>query len=255
MKTVFLTSSFNNYTKINGEKVATKIDNTNHFMDRLRLSVPKIDNIVFVSSNPDGYEKTDDYAKIILQSLKLENYDIKNVTILDNRFKGDIKNAILNADVVLAMGGHVPTQNKFMHKIDLPKILKEYKGVYIGQSAGSMNASKIVYSQPEEKEEFYDPNYNKKLVGLGLTDIIIMPHMNNATKYEIDGTTQYDMCLKDSYDFHHYGIVDSGFVEIADNTTTVWGRTTYFCNGKETLVCKNGENKILNLDKTSDKQL
>lgn len=241
MKAVFLTSSFNNYTKIGKQKVATKIDNTNHFVDRLKLFLPIINSVAFVSSNPDDFEKTDNYVQIFLESFALEGYNIKNAFILDHRIKENIKDVILKSDLIIAMGGHVPTQNRYMKEISLKEILKEYNGVYIGQSAGSMNACESVYVQPETKEEFYDKNFNKNLTGLGLTDIMIMPHTNNAKKYEIDGTTQYDMCLQDSYIFHHYGIVDSGFVEILDNSIRFYGETIYFSNGTNKTLCKNGQ--------------
>ena len=38
----------------------------------------------------------------------------------------------------------VPTQNAFFHKIRLPELLRDYGGVVLGISAGSMNMAATV---------------------------------------------------------------------------------------------------------------
>ena len=184
MKAVFLTSNLGGYNRIvNGNEVEeqiTKCDNSNYFVDRLKNAVPKIKNFVFIASDPECSSKTDKYANNIVKSLNLDGFEIENLIVLDHRFSESIENTILSADVVFLAGGNVLIQNKYFKEISLKSILTKFNGVLIGQSAGSMNCSKIVYNQPEEEEEFKDKNFKKKLSGLGLVNFSLMPHMNCA---------------------------------------------------------------------------
>jgi len=259
MKALFLTSSLGGYTKtIEGNEVVenlTKCDNSNHFIDRLKKYVININSFVFIASNPDGTNKTDKYSKNIVTSLNLDGFDIKNPVVVDHRFKGDIEKTILGADVLFLAGGSVPTQNKYFKEIKLKNIINKYTGVVIGQSAGSMNCNTLVYAQPEEDEEFEDKNHKIKLDGLGLVDFTIMPHMNTSNEVdELNHPTVMQMCLRDSYEIPHYGIVDYGFIEVVDGVATAYGKTTYYKDGKEYNVCEDGEHVEIknefNCDKT-----
>lgn len=103
MKTIFLTSHTGFYTKVvnNGEevKIATPSDNSNHFIDRLKEAVPTIKNLAFVASDPDGFEKTQLNASLMVESLNLDGFGVENLTVIDHRFEGDIARAIMEADV------------------------------------------------------------------------------------------------------------------------------------------------------------
>lgn len=239
MKALFLTSNLNNIVKIGDEKVAVKCDNSNHFMDKLKEEAQKVDSFVFVASDPDNYEKTSTYSNLIVESLKLEGYNVTTVTVLDHRFTEDAKSAVLNADLLFFMGGHVPTQNKYMKELKLKNILSDYNGVVVGQSAGSMNCSENVYVQPEYEQDAV-PNFQKQISGLGLTKIVVMPHINKAKEDEFEGKTVWDMCLEDSVKYPHYGIADSGFIEIKDGVATLYGEGYTFNNGKVAKICENG---------------
>lgn len=246
MKVLFLTSSLGGYTTtIKGNEVVTEIikcDNSNHFIDRLKHYSEKLTTFVCVASNPDGYNKTDKYANVVIDALNLDGFGIKNVYIIDHRFKGDVKQTILSADCVFLMGGNVPTQNAYFKEIGLKEILNNYQGIVIGQSAGSMNCSKTVYAQPEEDYEFEDVNFQRKLEGMGLVNYIIMPHMNSAEERdELGNPTVMEMCLEDSYDMPHYGIVDFGFIEVVKGKSIAYGKTFLIKDGKNTELCKDKE--------------
>ena len=252
MKAIFLTSSLGGYSKtLKGNKVITEIkkcDNSNHFIDKLKELFPKIKTLVFVASNPDGYAKTDEYANITFKALNLDGFEIKQLIIIDHRFNGDIRNTILSCDVVFLAGGNVPTQNEYFKEIALDAILKNYDGVVVGQSAGSMNCSDIVYAQPEEDEEFNNPNFNIKLKGLGLIDFSIMPHMNFAEESDASGhPTVMQMCLKDSFEIPHYGICDYGFIEVKDKRAIAYGKTFLIKDGKCVKLCDDGGHIELNI--------
>ena len=251
-KTVFLTSSLGGYTKkVKGNEVVKEIikcDNSNHFIDRLKMAVPKIKTFVFVASNPDGFEKTDEYANTIVQALNLDDFGIKKLIVIDHRFSDNIEETILSADVVFLAGGNVPTQNEYFKEIGLKSILNKYQGVVVGQSAGSINCAEEVYVQPECREEFYDKDFVKLISGLALTKIKIQPHMNRAKIDEIDGTTTFDVCLEDSYTIPHYGIYDYGFIEINEGKAISFGKTLLFKNGECVELCGDGEKIEINDD-------
>lgn len=242
MKALFLTSSLGGYVKTikNNEviKEITKCNNSNQFVDRLKAAAPQIKTFAFVASNPDGAAKTDEYAQNTVKSLNMDGFGIENLIIIDHRFNGDIAQAINSADVVFLAGGNVPMQNNYFKEINLKSILSGFGGIIIGQSAGSMNCSTTVYTQPEEDEEFEDKNYQRTLHGLGLTDITVMPHMNFANITDDKGhPSVIEMCLKDSFTIPHYGICDYGFVEIINGSATAYGKTFLIKNGKCTQIC------------------
>ena len=170
----------------------------------------------------------------------------KNLIIIDHRFNGNIEETILSADAVFLSGGNVPLQNKYFKEIKLKEILNKYDGVIVGQSAGSMNCSKVVYTQPEDPEEFDDVNYQRKISGLGLVNFAVMPHMNSANEVDEQGhPTVMQMCLEDSYSIPHYGIVDYGFIEVKNNKAISYGETLLLKNGKCIKLCNNGEQIVL----------
>ena len=246
MKAIFLTSNLGSYKKIikDGQsfKEVVKCNNSNHFIDRLKAISTKYRNLVFIASDPDGSSKTDEYSNIIFNSLNLDDFEIKSLTIIDHRFPGNIEQAILSADLIFLAGGNVPMQNNYFKEINLKEILNNYNGVLIGQSAGSMNCSKIVYTQPEDDEEFDDPSYNRQISGLGLVDFAVMPHMNIANEVDEKGhPSVMQMCLEDSYTIHHYGICDYGFIEISGGTITAYGKTFLIKDGKCIEICADNE--------------
>lgn len=247
MKKIFLTSNVGGYRRVikDNQEVSEiiKCDNTNHFIDRLKLVAPKINTLVFIASNPDGVEKTELYANTVFNALNLDDFEIKNSIIIDHRFIGDIEQTILSADVVYLLGGHVPTQNNYLKEICLDKILAKYNGIVIGQSAGSMNLAKTVYAPPECIEDLSD-DYEKSFSGVGLTNIRVMPHMGSAFDDNVDGQgkSTYDYCIEDSYNFPVYGIYDYGFIEINDNgESTAYGKTLLIKNGECIELCGDKE--------------
>lgn len=242
MKTIFLTSFVGGYRKTPNGKEVIKIDNSNHFIDRLKATKDKWKTFVMVCSNPDVYEKTDEYTKIFTEAFNLDGFGIENVYIIDHRFTGDIEKTILSADVVFLTGGHTPTQNKYLKEIKLDEILAKYNGIVIGQSAGSMNLAKTVYCPPDTPADLTD-DYKKAFSGVGLTNIRIMPHMSGAFSDNVNGQGKntYDYCIEDSYDLPMYGIYDFGFIEIQGKKSTAYGKTLLIKNGECIELCGDNE--------------
>ena len=245
MKALFLTSGLGGMSKTpEGIKIIGS-DNTNHFVDRLKLVAPTINKFVFIVSNPDNYFRYVVYASNVTKSLNIDGFDIQETVLIDHEFKGNIKETILSSDVVFLSGGNTSLQNMYFKEINLKEILQNYNGVIIGQSAGSMNCATTVYAQPENYAEFTDANFQKTFSGLGLTDINVMPHMNRAKTDAIEGVTTYDMCISDSFTTPHYGISDGGFIEIKNGKATAYGETLLFNQGVCTKLCEKGQSVLV----------
>ena len=249
MKKLFLTSWIGGYDRSDEDKTPIKLNNTNRFVDRLRLACPNIRVITYIASDPNDFEKCDEHSKRLMANLKLDGFEPEAIYVIDNRNRYNVADAIMSSDIVFLSGGHVPTQNAFFKKIALKEILQNYNGVVIGQSAGSMNCAELVYVQPEEPEDFADKDFKIQIAGLGLTKYNIMPHINFAKDYDYNGVTVYDMCMEDCKKIYHYGIVDGGFIEVESGgrSAVSYGETYLFREGACHKLCDNGESIEVNI--------
>lgn len=120
--------------------------------------------------------------------------------ICDSR-NGEEKAAELcSYDFVILGGGHVPTENAFFKRIGLPYSFKDYRGTVMGISAGTMNCARVVYAQPELPGEACDPDYERFIPGLSLTEYNILPHFNAVKNDIIDGMRLIeDIAFGDSF--------------------------------------------------------
>ena len=144
-----------------------------------------------------------------------------------------LKEKITSFDVIFLGGGHVPTQNKFFEEIGLREKMKDYDGIVIGISAGTMNSADIVYAQPELPGESTDPGYQKFLRGLGLTKIQILPHYQMTKDYMLDGLRLYeDITFGDSYGRKIYVMVDGTYLYIDENGEELRGEAYLVEDGK-----------------------
>ena len=133
--------------------------------------------------------------------------------ILDGRNESAAAELVRGSDLLILSGGHVPTQNRFFEKIHLREIMKDYSGVVIGISAGSMNSADAVYAQPEEEGEAIDPSYQRFLSGLGLTEINLLPHYQENKDDVLDGLKIYeDIAYPDSMGKTFYAIPDGSYL-------------------------------------------
>ena len=151
-----------------------------------------------------------------------------------------------NSDLLILTGGHVPTQNKFFREIGLKDMLKGYDGIIIGISAGSMNCAEIVYAQPEEAGEAVDPAYEKFIPGLGLTNIMLVPHYQMTKDYLVDGLRLYeDITYGDSHGRRFYVLVDGSYLYIHDGVQELRGEAYVVADGVMTQVSHVGDTLML----------
>ena len=217
--TVFLTSS----PCVFGADRAI-LNPANGFLERLGEAIPPEARCLFICSDPDSYERTDRIGRDMEQAFREAGFDFSDLVVLDHRNAWEAEAWIRWSDVIILAGGHVPTQNAFFQEIGLAELLRDYPGVIIGISAGSMNSAAVVYAQPELEGESLDPEYRRFLPGLGLTELNICPHYNLDRGYYLDGRWLYeDITYPDSFGHSFLILVDGSYVLIRDGETQILG--------------------------------
>ncbi len=226
---VFLTSHLLNYKKVNDKYIPTKINNDNGIVDQLKDNLKGTRGMVFFASSKSDYPKTDSYASVLFESLKLSGISFDNYYIIDDRFKGSIKDVIDKCYMVFIAGGDTLEEIKFFNEINLRNILKDYDGVIMGQSAGSINLAYDVYNSPECIE---DLEKESKWQGLCKTRISIEPHfIYSDENFSEDEKLQRKEVLKESYNRVSYGILDGSHITDIDGEVKFYGECYKIENG------------------------
>ena len=202
----YLCSSLVDYSKM-------ELHNEHHLIEDLLKHISFPCHALLVASSPDDIEKTRHYAQEIVDVMNKHNLCLSGFDVLDRTSAKFTKELIEKADIIIAMGGHVPTQNAFFQEIDLKKHLQNFNGIWIGSSAGSMNSATLVYAQPELKGEVIDSMYQRFVPGLGLTEKMILPHYSSWKNEVIDGFRLLeDVTYPDSQGHTFYLMEDGSYV-------------------------------------------
>lgn len=240
-KLCFFTSSM--MTSIENEtgKFAVRIENTNHFLDKLQANWPDHARVLMISSSPTAHSINEFYRDIYIESFRLSDLPYVCIDILDDRYQVDIH----SYDVLILAGGHTPTQNKYFAEINLKESLANYNGVIVGISAGSMNAADVVYAHPELEGEAVDPNYQRLLSGLALFNKRILPHFQDSKDMMLDGYRLEDIAMQDSHLIDFYAMNDGVYFYQNGKELYLCGEALYFNKGIVTVVGKpNVDTKI-----------
>lgn len=182
--TFILTSYIKFYQKDDGgNKIVHPIKNESKLIPNLKKYIKNTNRIVYVANNPN-FEGNDLRSKLTFESFEMTGFKFKEKILLDNKNWRNAKEIICGADLVILSAGKCLCQKKFFKKIKLKKLLKNFGGLVIGISAGSMNLCKIVANFPEELVDVKEPRWFK---GLGYFNEIIIPHFDGeAIKYQFE---------------------------------------------------------------------
>lgn len=137
-------------------------------------------NIVFIPANFENMEKVNGYANIDVSWFKEIGINLNGITVLnDTMTKEEMFRSIENADIIFLMGGDTLKQNDFLMKNDLKPIIKTFKKVVIGISAGAINLSNISLCSKDEED-----GVEKTITyeGIGRINYIIEPHFDIDNK-------------------------------------------------------------------------
>lgn len=213
----------------------------NGFEENLRRCLPEHPRCLFIAAAPDDYGFTDRVAEEMAACFYEAGFGFSELYKLDRRNQADAQMLIWKSDFIILSGGHVPTQNAFFQEINLKQLLKNYQGVILGISAGTMNAADRVYIQPEEPGESV-PEFPRFGAGLGITKINVLPHYQMVKDNYLDGRKLYeDITFADSYGECFYVFPDGTYLLVEDGKTTLWGEAFRLADGKMEQISRVGD--------------
>jgi len=228
--TLFLTGSPTRY----GEDHFTE---DNGFLADVKAALAEVTGggrprILLVSAAPDDRGFTDSVKKGMTSCIRKSGIHPASVVMLDRRNAAKVKELLAQADWLILCGGHVPTQNRFLHQLHLKELLQGFQGVIMGCSAGSMNCATRVYSHPELTGESADPEYNHWLEGLGLTDINLVPHYEQVRYVQLDGKPLFESVIfPESWNHRFYTFRDGGYIRCKDGRSELRGEAWEITQG------------------------
>ena len=222
--------------------VTGALNPANGLREGLRRAVPPDCRALYISSDPEGHEKTDFYSACLKTSFEGAGFRFRDFGILDGRTEERAAELVRSADLIVLTGGHVPTQNRFFQRIGLRGLLKDFPGVIVGISAGSMNSAELVYAQPEEEGEAIDPAYERFLPGLGLTKTMLLPHYQEVKDDVLDGLRLFeDITYPDSMGRTFYAIPDGSYLYIENGREELRGEAYAIRDGGITQIAEDGD--------------
>lgn len=197
----------------------------NGFLSDITSALPQRPRTLLVSAAPDDPSFSESVRSGMEKCIRNSGIIPSSLTMLDRSNSSRAEKLVSEADWVILCGGHVPTQNRFIHELHLRELLKDFQGVVMGCSAGSMNCADRVYSHPELEGEALDPDYKRNLRGLGLTDINLIPHYYQVRDSRIDGLRLFeDIIFPDSWGREFYSIPDGGYIRCSEGRNCLMGR-------------------------------
>ncbi len=233
--TCFLTSS----PCVAGE---AKLNPANGFVDRLHDALPRVCSALFVCSDPDGAEWTDRFAGDMYDAFADAGFTFSSYEVLDRRTQDSAAELIAGAELIILAGGHVPTQNRFFQQIGLRGLLAGFPGVIVGISAGTMNSADTVYAHPELSGEAVDPDYERYLPGLGLTQRMVLPHYQEVCDSELDGLRLFeDIAYPDSMGNEFFALVDGSYLYSESGEELLFGEAYLIKDGEMEQISAEGE--------------
>ncbi|MBR1593814.1 MAG: Type 1 glutamine amidotransferase-like domain-containing protein [Alloprevotella sp.] len=239
--TLFLTGSPTRY----GEPAFTE---DNGFLARVKAELAAatggrhLPRVLLVSAAPDDVAYCTDVTRGMSACIHASGIRTSRIVMLRRRNADRAAELVRWADWVVLCGGHVPTQNRFLHEVGMRELLRQFRGVVMGCSAGSMNCADRVYSHPELPGEAADPVYCRWLRGLGLTGVQLVPHMHQVRHAIVDGLRLFeDIAFPDSWGHRFYTFPDGGYVLQKDGRATLYGEAYEISRGQMRKVSE--ENK------------
>ena len=201
---------------------------------------------MIISAFPDEHGLNDRMRGDFETILRDTGLSFSCMDICDSRNGKEKADALCSYDFVILGGGHVPTQNRFFGSIGLADRFRDYRGIVMGLSAGTMNCARMVYAQPEMPGEAKDPAYQRFIPGLALTEYNILPHYNAVKNDWLDGMRlMEDITCADSFGHTFYAIVDGTYLLQTEEFAEIRGQAYRIRDGKIRQI--SGEGEVLRL--------
>lgn len=214
----------------------------NQFVSRLRSLIAPGGVCAIVAADPHNHRLNDEMAVTFHRAFAWHGMTFRSTELVDDRSVENLPALLEVSSLVILAGGHVPTEHAFFEQIGLRERLQGYDGVVMGISAGSMNCCTEVYAQPEEPGEATDPGYVRFFPGLGLTDIMVLPHFQRVRNNWLDGMRLIDdITLGDSVGRVFYALPDSSYVLVEDGHATLYGEAWQIQDGAMRQIASEGD--------------
>lgn len=238
---LFLTSSPTGTYRSDKAPDYSGFNPANRMVEELSRSWTDRARCLLVSAFPDETAVNDRMRQDFEGILQDTGLSFSCMDLCDSRNGREKAEALHSYDFVILGGGHVPTENAFFSEISLADRFKDFEGIVMGISAGSMNCARTVYAQPELPGEALDPEYRRFIPGLGLTDINILPHYNAVKNDIVDGLRlMEDITFHDSIGHTFYAIVDGAYLFKAEGTEEIRGEAYRIKDGRIEQICRDG---------------
>lgn len=236
-----LTSSLGGQIKVDGKRIPTKLMENNGLLKSIRLLWKDNSNVMIISGSPVFYDKNDSVVSCLKDSFSLSGLSFSDFLMCDERNK-EIANRLSEMDALILAGGHVPSQNAFLNEIKLKEKLLNWDGLLIAWSAGSMNCAKVVYAGPELPGEAINPEYQRWISGLGITNINIFPHFEALKDEMLDGMRLIeDITYSDSIEHEIIALNDGSYIIIDNGEETLYGEAYSIKDGVQKQICEDGK--------------
>ena len=189
--------------------------------NNLLKDIPSDSTITFIATTFNNYEKTDYNLNRIIDMFKNIGINFKTIYLIDSRIEeSTMKEYLKESNIIFLMGGNPEEQMAKINEYHLTSIIKNFSGIILGVSAGSMNQTTNVI--------YYDEDIGERLIeyeGLGFLDINLYPHLDfNNIPY-----------LKEIFEVSKHGKIialpNESFIKIINNIPEYHGEYYYVENG------------------------
>ena len=218
----------------------------NHLVENLKKDWKEPSKCLLLCSNPDALMKNNELSFFLEKSIKETGLSVSAFDLCDSRNGKEMAEKLCTYDVLILAGGHVPTQNRFFHRIGLVEAIQEYDGLVLGISAGAMNCAGTVYAQPEAAGESTGREYDRFPKGLRLTQCNVLPHYQAVKDKTLDGKRlMEDITYPDSMGRRFYALPDGSYILQKEGRVTVFGEAYLVAEGNTKKICSDGECMLL----------
>lgn len=240
MTSLFLTSSPYTNDVPEGTPLPCLLNPANGFVRRLRERYKPDARLLTVCADPHA-PFNDEIAETFRATLAREGMRASGSVVLDGRNEERAAELVALCDAILLAGGHVPTQLAFFEQIGLRALLSRFTGLIVGVSAGSMNCAGTVYAQPEMPGESVAADYERFPRGLGLTDVMLVPHLQKVRHDILDGRRLIDdITCEDSMGRRFIAVPDGSYVLCENGRATLFGEGYAIADGRMEKLCDEG---------------
>lgn len=225
------------------EKISYKGFNPqNDLVENLKKDWAEQSRCLFISADPDAYMSNNEMRFYFEKTVRESGLSVSVFDVCDRRNTEEMKATLLTYDMIILGGGHVPTQNTFLHKSGLMEVLRQFDGIVMGISAGTMNCAECVYAQPELPGESESSRYHRFLTGIGYTRYNVLPHYQTVKDHILDGRRlMEEITYPDSAGKEFYALTDGSYIYCQGGTDQLFGEAYLISDGTAEQICKDGE--------------